>query len=78
MDKIIKSPEKRRYLYVVGVAVAALLVGYGIINAEHSGLWVSLLGTVLGFSQITSAANVPERPTEEDKEDEVPVSDDVA
>lgn len=70
MNRIIKSPEARRYMYVVGVALAALLVGYGILTAENSGLWLSLLGALLGFSQVTSAANTPEKPSTE-QEDEI-------
>lgn len=67
MNRIIKSPEARRYMYVVGVALAALLVGYGILTAESSGLWLSLLGALLGFSQVTSAVNTPEKPTNEEE-----------
>lgn len=70
MDRIIKSPEKRRYLYIVGVAVAALLVGYGIITSEQSGLWISLAAAILGVNGIVSAANTPEKPTTQE-EDEI-------
>lgn len=70
VNRIIKNPEVRRYMYVVGVALAALLVGYGVLNAENSGLWLSLLGALLGFNQVTSAVNTPEKPTIE-QEDEI-------
>lgn len=66
-NRIIKSPAARRYMYVVGVSLAALLVGYGLITAEHSGLWLSLLGAILGFNQVTSAVNTPEKPTNEEE-----------
>jgi hypothetical protein len=52
------SPKFRRYLYVVGIALAALLVAYGLIDTEKVPLWVALLGAVLGISNGIAAGNV--------------------
>lgn len=70
MNHIIKNPEARRYMYVTLTAVAALLVGYGVLTVEQSGLWLSLGGAILGFGNIVAASNTPEKPSTE-QEDEI-------
>lgn len=69
MNKIIKSPEIRRYLYLIGAAIAALLVGYNIITVEQSGLWLNFLVAILGVQSIMAAVNTPEKPSDEQEEE---------
>lgn len=54
----ITNPKTRAYLYGIGIAASPLAVGYGIINAEQSGLWVSFLGAVLGINNSLALANL--------------------
>lgn len=49
------SPKARRYLYRVGIAGVAVLVGYGIVSGEHAVLWTAALAAILGLAD----ANVP-------------------
>lgn len=44
------SFASRRYLYRLGLAVIALLVGYGIVSEQHALLWVALLAPLLGLA----------------------------
>lgn len=67
MNRIIKSPETRRYIYVVLTAVSALLVGYGVLTLSESGLWLTVAGAVLGFGNVLSASNTPEKPATEEE-----------
>ncbi|WP_293785158.1 hypothetical protein [uncultured Aeromicrobium sp.] len=48
--KYLTKPTVRRYLYRVGLAVIALLVGYGVITEQHALLWVALLAPLLGLA----------------------------
>lgn len=54
----IKNEKTRLYLYGIGVAVAALLVGYGIVSYEESQLWLSVAGAALGLTNVLAAVNV--------------------
>lgn len=67
MNRIIKNPATRRYMYVIGVSLSALLIGYGIITSEEGGLWLSLLGAVLGLNEVIASVNTPEKPTNEEE-----------
>ena len=51
----------RRWLYGVGVAIGALLVGYGYLNGEQLLMWLALLTAVLG---LTATANLGEKGAE--------------
>lgn len=53
----ITSRAGRLWLYGVGVAVAALLVGYGIVTVEQGGLWLAVAGAVLGTGEAVAARN---------------------
>lgn len=50
MKRIHISPVHRQYLYRLGLAVVAILVGYGMVSDEHALLWVALLGPLLGLA----------------------------
>lgn len=45
------TPARRRRLYEVGIAGLAVLVGYGVVQAEHAVLWSALLIPVLGIAR---------------------------
>ena len=58
-NRWIASKSARLWLYGVAVAVAALLVGYGILTVEHGGLWLSVVGALLGLGNAVAGRNVP-------------------
>lgn len=58
-NRWVPSPEVRRWLYGILIALAALGVGYGILTAEQSGLWLALASAVLGVGNVVAAGNVP-------------------
>lgn len=54
------SPKTRLWLYGVVIAALAILVGYGIVDQGHAGLWLTLAAAVLGLGSTgLAAANVP-------------------
>jgi hypothetical protein len=64
MGKIIKSLRSnpvRSYLYTVGVAVEAVLVGRGVITDNDAPLYVGLLVAVLGVPavEVTRSKVIP-------------------
>ena len=58
-NRWVPSPAARLWLYGIAVAVAALLVGYGILTIEQGGLWLAVIGAILGTSNAVAARNVP-------------------
>lgn len=62
-NKGIASPIIRRYIYSVVTALMALLVGYGIVTAAESQLWLGLgqavLGLATGGATALAAVNTP-------------------
>lgn len=58
-NRWVPSPEVRKWLYGILVALAALGVGYGILTAEQSGLWLALASAILGLGNVIAAGNVP-------------------
>lgn len=58
-NRWIPSTAARLWLYGIGVALAALLVGYGVITTEQGGLWLVLFGAMLGTGNAVAARNVP-------------------
>lgn len=69
MNKVIKSPEIRRYLYLLFAAVLALLVGYGVVDQGMEELWRLALEALFGLGFLTAAVNTPEKPTDEQEEE---------
>lgn len=55
--RFIKSPKGRKWLYGIGAALAAVLVGYGILTPDQSQLWLDLLNAALVPTLIVAAAN---------------------
>lgn len=49
------SEPVRLYLYGVGLALLALLVGYGLVDGAQAPLWVALLVALLGVPATESA-----------------------
>lgn len=45
--KVNPPPTMRAAIYAVAVAVAALLVGYGILTEQHATLWLALASAVV-------------------------------
>ncbi len=58
-NRWVPSPEVRLWMYGVAVAVAALLIGYGILTIEQGGLWLAVIGAILGTGNAVAARNVP-------------------
>lgn len=58
-NKWVPSPAVRLWLYGIAVALAALLIGYGILTVEQGGLWLALFGAILGTGNAVAARNVP-------------------
>ena len=58
-NKWIPSREVRLWLYGVAVTTAAVLVGYGVMTIEQGGLWLALIGALLGVGNAVAARNVP-------------------
>ena len=59
-NRWIPSPAARRWLYGIAAALGALLVGYGIMTASESGLWLALAGAILGGVDALAFANTPD------------------
>lgn len=59
----ITNPLVRRYIYSIVSALMALLVGYGIVTATESELWLgvgqAVLGLATGGATALAAANTP-------------------
>lgn len=45
------TQPRRRLAYRLGAAVAALLVGYGLLNGEEALLWLAIVAALLGIAQ---------------------------
>lgn len=50
----------RMWLYGIAVAVAGLLIGYGVITAAEGGLWLSLIVAVLAIAPAVAIDNISE------------------
>lgn len=50
------SEPTRAWIYRVGMAVVPLLVAYGLVDESTAGLWLGVLGAILGFSLPALAA----------------------
>lgn len=60
-NKWIPRPAVRAWLYGIAIAVGALLVGYGALTAEQGGLWLALVGAILGGTNAVATKNLPRR-----------------
>lgn len=62
MNKGITSPQARKWLYKVLLAVVGLAVGYGLIEGETGTLWVALVAAAVGFplADVNVDTDVPE------------------
>lgn len=47
LDKIL-SPEGRKWLYGITIAVIAVLTGYDLITTDKAPLWLALAAAILG------------------------------
>lgn len=60
IGRIIKSPEARKYIYVVAIATIPLLVTYGVLNEGDVENITVFIGAVLGLGTTALAvANTP-------------------
>lgn len=60
MKHINLTPARRRAVYLVAAAVAAVLVAYGLISEDQAPVWLELVAAILGVAAPTLAvANVP-------------------
>ena len=46
--------KTRRWLYRIGIAAGALLVAYGIVDANVIGLWGALFAAILGLADVNA------------------------
>ena len=46
--------KTRRWLYRIGIAAGALLVAYGIVDADVIGLWGVLFAAILGLADVNA------------------------
>lgn len=60
MNHIIANPDIRKWMYRVAAAIGVVLIGYGIVTAEQGGLWLSLIGAVLGGPNGLASVNTPD------------------
>lgn len=81
IGRIIKSPEARKYIYVVAIATIPLLVTYGILNESDVDNITVFIGAILGLGTTALAvANTPvDKPVEtvdiiEEEEEEENIS----
>lgn len=58
LGQIIRTPEVRRWLYRVALAVIALCVGYGLLTDHAGALWGALAAAVVSLP--VASANVPQ------------------
>lgn len=56
------SPQQRRYLYRLALAVVAALVTYGAIEATDVDVWVALVTALLGVPLVMADRHVPDAP----------------
>lgn len=45
------TPARRKRLYEVGIAAAALAVVYGLASGQEADAWVAVLGAALGVAR---------------------------
>lgn len=63
MDRIIKNPQARRYIYGVVAAAIPILVIVGVISEDQVQLWLTFAAAVLGLGSAGLAApNTPPKP----------------
>lgn len=41
------TPQVRKYVYGVALAVLPLLIAYGVLDKETAPLWIAVLGSIL-------------------------------
>lgn len=52
------DPKTRLYLYGIATALLAILVGYGVIEADKVPLWLGLFAAVGAVSTTTAGVNL--------------------
>ena len=57
--KSLINPKYRAWLYGVFLAASPIAVYYGLVNDTEAGLWLSVIGTILGVSNALALSNVP-------------------
>lgn len=62
MDRIIKNPQTRRYIYGIVAAAIPILVIVGVISEDQVQLWLTFAAAVLGLGSAGLAApNTPDK-----------------
>lgn len=73
LKKVTSLPlSTRKYLYLVGVAILAVLAGYGWLTEAHVPLWVNLLATLMVPVPAVAVSNLSPQPQDGTLEDEEP------
>lgn len=63
-NRWIPSVKTREYIYNIVLTLQPITLAYGIFTAEEGGLWVTVVGAILGFGALGLArANTP-KPTD--------------
>lgn len=47
----------RRYIYAIGIAAAALAVGYGVLDGTQATLWLGLLSALTSTTALAHASD---------------------
>lgn len=64
------TPTLRDKIYAVGIAAAAVLLGYGVITQDEVPLWAALLFALLNlFTNSLAKKNVPNAPDSQELRD---------
>lgn len=53
------TPQRRKYLYRLALAVIALLVTYGVLDASQIDTWATVVTALLGVPLVLADRNVP-------------------
>lgn len=66
----ILTPEKRKRVYQIIIALQPLAVFYGFMTAQEAGLWVAIIAAVLGLTVAQSNTHSEEKIKEKIKKEE--------
>lgn len=66
----ILTPEKRKRIYQIIIALQPMAVFYGIMTSEEVGIWVAIIAAILGLSVAQSNTLSEEKIKEKIKKEE--------
>lgn len=66
----ILTPEKRKRIYQLIIALQPMAVFYGVMTSEEAGIWVAIIAAILGLSVAQSNTFSEEKIKEKIKKEE--------